>query len=434
MPHSELVELLMKQGPSFFPAVLLGLAGVALLLERLLPVRRLRGVLVLLAWACLAALTGFLALNTLLRLWCALDGCVPGFRLPLVLTWKTFAFLFLVNVVAILFRPIERRLAGIGMGGRRRSLALAGATLSGLGLLALFVFVLPSDGLGSNRWGYRRLFPKNQQISFDPKNGEVPRVYVGTNEDSYRDDPWIVPAPDDGVERAVLVGDSTVVGLSIPDKVDQLDTLLEQRLSVSGETAWEVWNVASAPASLRYFAEVIPRVAPDAGAGYAILFVSCHHDVYFLDEQLALGDKPAWFYPAAHAVAVEVDIRRVSSKPWPPYLDEASNIDIRAAHVRAFRDLVAYAARNEMYLVVWEAEGPCDFFDAFRDEASVTFRNHSHTGRRSAGSLYEDATLGYRFTGHLTPRGMALVADTLAPALQKAYELGRSRDGTRSGP
>jgi len=396
----------------------------------MLALRRLAAAGLLIVWACLVALTAHLATNTLLRAWAALDGCLPGFRLQLLLTWKTFAALFLAVACALLVRALVRRLARPGVEGRRGAMALAGATLVGLGLLATSYIVLPASWVGRNRWGFSRVFPASTSISFRGMTGEVALLDIETNEDSYRDESWLLPAPEDGVERVILVGDSTVFGHSITSKADQLDTLLEKRLSAAGAKRWEVWNVAAAPSSLRYFTEVVKRAAPDASARYAILFVHCSHDVYFLDEQLAMADKPAWFYPVARATSVWEDILQVAANPWPRVKGREPYSKIRRALASTFEGLVAYASAKELHVVVWEAAGPCELFDAFRDSPHVTFRDHRHTSLQPRISLYEDPALGYPMTGHLTPRGMAVVADTLSAALLGAERRRREAEST----
>jgi hypothetical protein len=420
----------------------------------------------LLCFAGVSWLLMRLALHSVLMVWVAIDGALPDYRLPLAVSWKTFACLFLLTVAAILARWLARRLAGLGFKRRWTAALLVAAMAAALGPLVQSYFqqlrlreaLLSADDsevddlqdahddvvtcLGANHWGWRYFGKPNSEWIFKPNNGEVDLLELSMNSYGYRDDEWVFPKGDDGVfgkgddgvfgkgddgvfskgddgvSRVLLVGDSTVVGLSIRKKADMLDTLIEANLKESSDQRWDVWNISAAPASIRYFAEAVMRAAPDARASHVVVYVNCRGDIFFLDEQLAMADKPSWFYSLASISGVWKQILKVAANPWLADLkDLEKTARWNRPHLAAFERLLAYAAEASMHVVVWEAFGPCTFFEPYRELEHVTFVDYRYTSQPEPRPLYEDPALGFSFTGHLTPKGMALVAEVLAKAL-----------------
>lgn len=385
-----------------------------------------------LAWCVLVAAIGQLGLNVALRWWASRDGFLPGYSLALLLSWKTILLVFLlVLAFAFFFRALRRaRLPGLRRGqvaGVLCGLALL-TLLSGAGF-HLAYGVWGEEWGGRNRWGFWRVYPPSTTTRDNPRNGEVDLVVATTNSHSYRDDEWAIPPPDDGTKRVLLVGDSVVFGLSITHKKDLLDTLLETRLNAGGAGRWDVWNIANPPSSLWYFTEAILRVAPDARPRYAIQYLYCDHDVTFYDEQAALADKPPAFYRLARWTGVDKDLLWMARNPWPYNYEVADNPTVLPARLAHFERLLAFCRETDLHLVVWEGNGPCGFFDPYRGRPEVSFLSWREEVGRSCGDdprfcrFYRDPELGHP-SGHLTPRGNALVADAIAPRL---LELERAR-------
>jgi hypothetical protein len=355
----------------------------------------------------------------------ALDGCAPGHRPAMILTWKTLLLASLLFLQVLLARRILAAHARRAFSIHRAigMLAVVGALVVSLVITKGYLLARASPDVGwwsANRWGFMRTFPANTDVTMDPHNDEIPSLRMVTNSQSFRDGEWIIPPPDDGTIRVLLAGDSTIMGLSLPEKADTLDARLESRLSTPGSPRWDVWNLANTPASLWYFAEVILRAAPDARPRYAILYVNCSQDVFFLDEQRALADKPSWFYPAARLTGVRDDVLQLSANPWP-FSYETSDPEVKRFALEPFERLLRYAASHGLHLVVWEAPEACAFLQPYRNHSEVTFLDWKSSG----GRLCDRGEEGGRFcpgdgypSGHLTPAGISHVADVMAPVLR----------------
>ena len=374
----------------------------------------------LLAWCGLVLSAGHFAINLALRVWAARDGLLPGYRAALLVSWKTTFLAFLLLAAAGLGRLLLRAASRRGLPRASAAGLLAAAGLLSLCALAVSSLRSAPAWCGSNRWGFPRVFVPNRTMEFDPKNGEVPLLHLSANSESYRDDEWTFAPPAPGTVRVLLAGDSTVAGLSIPDQADLLDKQLEKRLDAAGRARWEVWNLANAPASLWYFCEAVLRAAPEARARYAVLFVYAEKDIVFLDEQKALADKPAWFYPLALRTGLLQDLLAAAHNPWPRRYE--ADASVAEAQLAQFERLLEAGAAQGLHVIVWEAAGPYPQFDPYRGRPGVTFLDWRRSVGLSCGDdpkecrFYRDPAFGYP-SGHLTPKGFALVADALAPVL-----------------
>ena len=373
-------------------------------------------------WAVLAScLTAYL-LNFLCRVWVAGTGFLSGFHfLSILVTWKTMVLVIFLIFAWIVFVALRRLADRTGMRRGRRVGLFWG--------LAVVVFVMttmwslrPEDRHGAfpggNHWGFWRPFAANLVDDFRPTNGEVDVLYIETNSESYRDDQWEIPAPDDGTIRALLVGDSVVFGFSLSTKRDLLDTMLEERLNAAGSERWDIWNIANAPASLWYFCESIMRIAPDARPRYAIMVFYGSNDLTAWDEQMALSDKPDWFHTLARNIEMHQDLLLMSSNPWP-FQAELKDADAYAELFGHFERLLDFVADKGIHLIVWDATGPSKEFDPYRGREGVSFLSWREIvgegcgGREGDCRFYEDPELGHP-SGHLTPKGNGRVADIIA--------------------
>jgi hypothetical protein len=388
------------------------------------------------AWTVAAgfALRGAFGLG--LRTWAAFDGLLPGCRGPLVWTWET-ALLAALLVALLLGGRIAARVARAGGSSRRRvrwTFALCAlVAVVGFGGWTGWLQAHGRAELGANRWGFAQSFPPGQTTRFDPHNGEVPYVVMQTNRFGYRDGDWPLAPPGEGEARALLVGDSTMLGLSIQEGHDLLDAVLERELGARTGLRWDVWNLGAAPASLRYFVEVLLRVLPDSGARVAVLFLHVDHDVVRIDEQLALADKPAWFHVLRHSVGLSNALLQVSSNPGP-FTCVYGRDDALVATMQAdLERLLTWTGAHDVHVVVfspWDARGAGDqqlagFFAPFEGRPGFTLLGERDLPRVcGAGAdpcrLYDDASLGFPFTGHLTPRGMRVVGQAIADAIVAA--------------
>lgn len=375
----------------------------------------------LLVWCALAAGIGHFGTNLVLRSMAAADGFQPGYEGALFVSWKTGVLLALSIVAPAFARRLLRGAPALGL--RRPVAALLLASLGAVsvaGVVALD-YCGSLSWAGMNRWGFWRVWPPGIETRFDPHNGEVDAIEAAFNAESYRDDEWTIPAPDDGTTRVVLVGDSVVASLSIERTVDQLDKQLERRLNEGALGSWDVWNVANAPASLWYFCEAIQRVAPDARARYAVQVVYCPVDLTFHDEQIALADKPPWFPRLARGVGLSDDLLWMAHNPWP-YEYRPGDPALEAAHRARFERLLGFVREQDMHLVVWQATTPCAILAPFRGRPEVTFLSwQEHVGLACGDqpehcNFYLDPRFGHP-SGHLTPLGMSHLADVLAPTL-----------------
>jgi len=374
-----------------------------------------------LVWAVLVGAITVLAVNLALRVAATSADRVPGLRMPLVVSWKTVLLLLLLVVAVVAWGPAVRLCERIGLGRRRMAgaaAAVAAVVVASLGALVGGGAVGASPAF--DRWGFHHGVPAGQRLEFDPYNGETPLVEVVTNTSAFRDDEWTIPAPDDGVRRVLVVGDSTVFGLSLRRKADLLDTRLEERLAAAGVGRWDVWNVGKAPSGLWYFSEAIRRIAPDARASDAIMFLHCANDVDFVDIQAALADRPSWFHVLADHAGLFSDLLRVGPRAWP--FEVRGSPEAERVNLAAFERLLASAARTGLRVIVFEADRRCPALDPYRGRPGVVFTDLLPSGAacdESSGAcgLYIDPSLGYARTGHLTAKGSAAVAERLAEIL-----------------
>lgn len=379
-------------------------------------------ILALAVWVALVAGLAWLSTNLAVRIWAAVDGFLPGYRLALVLSSKTFVLAALLLGFGAFLLRVPRAAVRRGLERRRVTGALALAAALTLAWQAASLLSGEEQWVGRNHFGFSRLFPASATREFDPRNGEVPLLTVTTNSHSFRDDEWPIPAPDDGTTRVVLVGDSMVFGLSLPENADLLDKQLERRLNAAGQGRWDVWNVASSPASLGYFAEAVIRVAREAHPRYAIIVFDCGSDFAFSDEQLAQADKPGWFYPLARWAELLPDLLWTSKNPWP--FDEEDHVapDVLRTRLDQFERLLADATANGYHVVVWAVDVPCPRLAPFRGRPEVSFLDWRAEVGLSCGAdpdrcpFYLDPTLGHP-SKHMTPLGTRHVAAALAPKL-----------------
>jgi hypothetical protein len=385
----------------------------------------------LLVWVALVYGFIWLAGNLAVRVWAAFDGFLPGYRWALILSSKTLIFAAVLIALVVFLLRVPRAARRRGFSRREIAAALVGVVVLTLGVQALQIAMDGTAWWGRNRYGFWRVWPASHVMRFDPRNGEIPYLWARTNAQSFRDDEWTIPAPDDGTVRALLVGDSTTYGLSLPENSDLLDQQLEQRLNAAGAERWDVWNIATAPASMAYYAAVIPRVARDARPRYAILFIDCECDFTFHDEQLALADKPDWFYPLARAWGLFKDLMWTSKNPWPYDYDDHAGSGVIATRVAEFERLLGDARAHDYHVVVWSDTVPCRHLTAFEGRPEVSFFSWRDQVGLSCGDpetcrFYQDPSLGHP-SKHLTPLGMSHVAEGLAPELLRLEAERRAR-------
>lgn len=379
---------------------------------------RLLWSLLLVPWTALTGAIEVLAINFALRvLIVAQEGRDPGYGVALVVHWKTMALLLLIGIAWYAWTWLGRR--GEALGIRRWARVSAGSigALLALAFILRLAWVPPDPAVGPDRWGFHRGMPPNAVHRFDPGSGEIPLVEVATNANSFRDDEWPLPAPDDGTHRVILAGDSTVLGMSLATKAEVLDTALEDRLNAAGKARWDVWNVGKVPAALWYFSEAILRIAPDAKARQAVIFLNCNYDVTLEDPQAVLADRPIWFHRLLDRNGVFSDLVRANAIRWPFDFGSSNRFNLAA-----FERLLQYVAASGLLLTVVEGSGRCPFMDPYRERANVAFLSvgpvaASCDPAKTACGLFLDPALGFRETGHLTPRGVTTVADALAPLL-----------------
>lgn len=373
-------------------------------------------------WVALVLGLVYLAGNLALRTWAAFDGFLPGYRLALVLSSKTLLLPAVLLAFMAYLLWIPRLSVRLGVPRRRVTLALVGSAVLALVWNALPLLGGEEAWVGKNRFGFARIWPASETRTFDPQNGEAALLTVRTNSESCRDDEWPLPAPADGTIRALLVGDSIVFGLSLPENADLLDRGLEERLNAAGAGRWDVWNIAAAPASMGYFVESITRVAREARPQYAIVFFDCDSDFAFHDEQLALADKPDWFYRLGRALDLLPDLLWTSKNPWPLDEEDHASPEVVRARLDQFERLLEDAKTNGYHVVVWQVDVPCPRLAPYHGRPEVSFFDWQAEVGLSCGEdparcpFYLDPALGHP-SKHLTPLGMRHVAGALAPRL-----------------
>jgi len=372
------------------------------------------------AAACLlaAGTLHFLA-NLALRIWAAQDGCIPDYRWALHLSWKTPFLLALIVVDALFVSRFVPAARSAGMARGRAIALLTGVAATMVVAYGALNYATTLTWWGKNRWGFARAFPSGEiEKRSDMRNDEVEYIRLTTNVDSFRDDRWQVPAPQDGVNRVLLTGDSTIYGLSITETRDKLDAQIERRLRAANAGKWDVWNIATAPASLWYFSESIRRIAPAARPRYAVVYFHCDCDFCFMDAQAALADKPDWFYAAVRVTGLYNDLIRAESAPWP-FSRLMRDPPVLAAGIASLTRLLDFAKAHDFHVIVFDAIGPCRDLDSLRDRPEVSFL----TWRADVGlpcgkgdtkdcRFYDNPEYGFR-SGHLTAKAMGHVADAI---------------------
>lgn len=364
------------------------------------------------AWTVIAWSLVDQGLRTALRVIAAYDGIVGGYRSALLLSWRTMAFGLLL-VVAILFVLVVLRLAR-SRGIPRWAVALALVAFLGVG--GLLNAARPfAERPAANRWGFCPIFAPGETSLVELGWEGFPPMKVTPNRDGYRDDDWPIPPPQDGTNRVVLVGDSHVWGHGVPDSSGLLDKYLEQELNAAGAGRHDVWNVALAPASLWYYAAAIQRVAPVAGARYAVAVVY-PDDVCFVDEQRAMADKGSTFCRLAAEFDLIVDLLWMFHHVSAPQ-DYATDPRVQEANRAWFEQLVAFSEAQGLTLIVWQPVGAVELLKPYHGRPGLVFLEWQEEFRTPCGMQGCDRRGDPAFTypdGHPLPSTNAMVARVIA--------------------
>ena len=121
------------------------------------------------------------------------------------------------------------------------------------------------------RYGYR------PNLTPDHAGYDVMHRGIATNSRGYRDREWAVPKPAD-VTRILAIGDSTTVGLGIPELANTYPKLLEQVLSRAAGRRIEVSNLGVGGYDPEQAAEVLRLEAPRLEPDLVVLLV-CQNDL-----------------------------------------------------------------------------------------------------------------------------------------------------------
>jgi hypothetical protein len=216
-----------------------------------------RAYLVTAAWASLFAVPTYLFVNTLLMVYLAIVHQLPlGFaaftvvwtiRLPIAIT------LFIALLVGGHFLrravPVNRRIAA---GFAAGAVALT--------LVVVFGAAVGRAGRTPNRYGFYSSWEPNGEIFVQAPH--VPDIVFRTNSLGYRDHEWKIEA-EEGVRRALIVGDSFVFGQGIADEADLLARQTRSALEATTGDRWEVIDVSMLPSALDYYVDALVTV----GAG-----------------------------------------------------------------------------------------------------------------------------------------------------------------------
>lgn len=388
---------------------------------------------VVLWYAALVLLVVPLAINTLLKAYLAVIKFPLVFGIfVLLFNWTTLKAVVLLSLLSAT-APLLRRRGGVRL---RRALAtpavLVAVLLAAGGWSALALqkteYGFHRANTQPNRFGFYTVFqPSIREVW--PGGGSVPDWVVETNSFGYRDKEWMEPDAE-GLDRVLVVGDSFVFGMGIPDKSGLLSTQLEHELNAGAGERWEVLNVAESPADLRYYVTALRRVGEVfRPKGMVIGFLP--FDLVPYSMQMILEGLSPWTVKLIYYFGPLHDIEGFSG-PLYCQLGLPERVDLE--RMRAlFADLVQWAQESQTELVVWEYFGAHSFFDPFRGAPYLTFReclgDAGPCGSPPLWSGRGDPTLAYEGDGHPTPKANGILARELARTLRRLPGLARRPAG-----
>lgn len=385
-----------------------------------------------LLYVFLAAEAAGLVVGLALKIWLGLVKIPFGFALKLILwEWKIFLLPAFVLLSFALYEFLKHHLPKETPGrGRLHWFVPLAVAIGALIRASEYRGRLNGNSPRTNRFGF---FPSlginSGPYRLKSGNPSVPDMVVKTNSFGFRDREWDLPLRERG-RRALVVGDSFVWGLGIPSDEGMLHRRLERELNARGGPGWRVFNLATSPAALWYYAHALIAVGREVRPELYVMSVVGNYDLEPWEVQRVKFGLPARMVALMDAFHVSEDLMRLGSAlghdyEWRSKDGREIPPEVLADHHGSFSKLVAFVGKTGARLIVWEGlDRRIPFFDGYRADPGITFMGWKDVpelsgeiggqirGGRAAWT--DDETLAYKGDGHPTPKANGLIAQAIA--------------------
>lgn len=273
-----------------------------------------------------------------------------------------------------------------------------------------------------NRFGFQ-VFALGHEGPIDVDHPRRPASYAHINRDGYRDGEWGA-APEQGVLRVAVVGDSNVLGHGVVDEADLFDRQLELALSELAPTRrWEVLNMGMSGYGLTGYYDTA-RVAIEALGARAIVIQDMGTaDLVPLDRQGVFELFGGGLYEAMCVLGV-VEALEWDAMSWMNHVSRwAPGFVGEARLIRRLRRLVDAAAAVDAVLVEWTRD--CDFEAILRRYASEDDLEVVSWPPERCATWEEQSSepLVIPMDAHFTAAGHNVIARLVAPRLLRRLGL-----------
>jgi hypothetical protein len=247
-----------------------------------------------------------------------------------------------------------------------------------------------------------------------------PPAFVTTNQLGFRDRDFAQP-PAAGVTRAVMIGDSYVYGMGVPEADGLINRQLEKALRAAApgrqlevvSVAYPGWGYFTYfDVARRALRQLRPRVIVVGSLG------SADWDLFDFQQQAdILGPR---LFALLGALGVAEDLKAASVRYWGEAVSDDAAFTSATGAPRLRRlvaDLLEEAARLECDVVVWEYYQPFAFLQEFAGRPRFHLAGWPPGFDRRLEGWGRDARLSIPGDWHPTAAGNALVAQHLAPVI-----------------
>lgn len=280
-----------------------------------------------------------------------------------------------------------------------------------------------------NRWGFRMPLAANREYHQPGDKPNVPDMSIETNSFGFRDRDW-TPEDSGGRRRVLVVGDSFVWGYGIPDASGMLHTAVQKALDRAQPNAWEVVSVATTPAGMWYYANVLEAMLPDAEPDYVMIDFLGYYDIEEYELARAYKEIPPNLHEGFWATGLAKELMvRGTARSAAMKNEGAVPPELESELTNTIRGLFRFAEERGVRVLVWsEYEDARTYLDrALGDDfdvAHLSWCDVTPAQQRVEGDLRPctawqpaDPALTIQGDGHPTATGNAIKGEHIARRL-----------------